>query len=90
MATAFQAEHATEPCRWPTREELTEKLHAARRAAATARDTAEGVTADAVAKVRRHPLRALGAAMIGGAVIGSAAGLFAGFFMRPRRRRWEW
>lgn len=90
MATAL---HAEQPCashKWPTREEIEESVRAARRAMTSARNTAEDVASDAVAKVRRHPLRALGAAMIGGAVIGSAAGLFAGFFMRPRRRRWEW
>ena len=90
MATAVQAEHTCASYKWPTHEEIEERVRAARRAMTSARNTAEDLTADAVAKVRRYPLRSLGAAMIGGAVVGSAAGFFAGFFMRPRRRRWEW
>jgi ElaB/YqjD/DUF883 family membrane-anchored ribosome-binding protein len=84
MATAVQAEHPTE-CRWPTREELTEQLRAARRAVTAARHSAEDFAAETVSTVRHHPLRSLGAAMSAGAVGGAALGLFAGLFMRPRR-----
>jgi hypothetical protein len=90
MATAVHAEQPCASYKWPTREEIEESVRAARRAMTSARNTAETLATDAVAEVRRHPLRAIGAAMIGGAVVGSAAGFFAGFFMRPRRRRWEW
>lgn len=90
MATAVQAEPTTEPCGWPTREEVEETLRAARRAMTSARHSAEDLAADAVSTVRRHPLRSIGAAMFAGAVAGSVVGLGAAFFMRPRRRRWEW
>lgn len=88
MATV-QPERAIEPCGWPTREEVAEKLRAARRVVTTARHSAEDLTADTVSTVRRHPLRSMGAAVMTGAVFGSAFGFFAGFFMRPRRR-WRW
>jgi hypothetical protein len=89
MATPVQAEHATEPCRWPTREEITERMRTAQRAVSTARNTAEDAVADTVSKVRQHPLRAVGAAMVAGAAAGSVLGLCVAWFMRPRRR-WHW
>ena len=89
MATAVQPEQSTEPCRWPTREELEEQFRHARRAVTHARRSAEDLAVGTVSTVRRHPLRSVGAAMMAGALAGSAVGLFAGLFMR-RRRRWGW
>jgi len=90
MATAVQGECSAESFKWPTRDAMEENLRAARRVVTTARHTAEDLAADTVSKVRSHPLRSVGAAMMAGAFVGSAVGLFAGWFMRPRRRRWGW
>jgi hypothetical protein len=90
MATAVQDEHPAAPCRWPTREEVEAKLRDARQAVTSVRHSAEDLAAETASTVRRHPLRSVGAAMLAGAVAGSVVGMGAGFFMRPRRRRWEW
>ena len=90
MATAVQEERPAVACRWPTREEVEEKLRDARRVVTNARHSAEELAAETASTVRDHPLRSLGAAMFTGAVVGSVVGLCAGFFLRPRRRRWEW
>jgi hypothetical protein len=87
MAPAVQPEQSTEPCRWPTREELEEQFRHARRAVTHARRSTGNLAAGTVSTVRRHPLRSVGAVMSAGAVAGSAVGLFVGFFMRRRRRR---
>ena len=89
MATAIQQEQSA-ACPWPKREQVEEKLRDARRAVTNARHSAEDLAADTASTVRRHPLRSVGAAMFAGAVAGSVVGLCAGFFMRPRRRRWQW
>jgi ElaB/YqjD/DUF883 family membrane-anchored ribosome-binding protein len=90
MATAVQQEQSAAPCRWPTREEVEAKLRDTRRVVTNARHSAEELAAETATAVRRHPLRSLGAAMFTGAVVGSLAGLCAGFFLRPRHHRWEW
>lgn len=82
MATTVQSEHASEPCRWPARGELEERLRDARLAVTNARHSAEDLAADAASAVRRHPLRSVGAAMCAGAVAGFAVGFCAGFRMR--------
>jgi hypothetical protein len=79
MATAAQSQRAFEPGRWPIREALAQNLREAPRVATTARHKAEGAVAEVSLNVRRHPLRAVtGAAVLAGAVIGFAAGWFAG------------
>lgn len=89
MATAIQQKQSA-ACRWPTRQEVEETFRDARRAVTHARHSAEDLAAGTASTVRRHPLRSVGAAMFAGAVAGSVVGLCGGFFMRPRRRRWEW
>jgi ferric-dicitrate binding protein FerR (iron transport regulator) len=84
MATVAQPQHASEPCRWPAREELEEKLRDARRVVTNARHSAEDLAADAASTVRRHSLRSISAVMFAGAVAGFAVGFCAGFRMgRP-------
>ena len=89
MATAVQPERSTEPCRWPTREQVEERLRDARRAVTAVRHTAEDAAANTVSTVRRHPLRAVGGAMAAGALAGAFVGACAAWFMRTRRR-WGW
>jgi hypothetical protein len=89
MATATQPEAPPAFGGFPTRETIDEKLQAARRVVNIARETAEDVAADTAQTVRRHPLRALGAAMAAGAVVGAFVGAGAAWLMQPRRR-WPW
>ena len=85
MATANQAERAPEPCRWPTVESLEEKLRGARHTVTTARHVAGDAVTDLVLDIRRHPLRAVGAAAVVGAAAGVLVGFGAGWFARKRR-----
>ena len=85
MATATQAERATEPCRWPTADSLEEKLREARRTVTDARHAVEDAVTEAGLNIRRHPLRAVGAAVVAGAAAGLLVGFGAGWFARKRR-----
>ena len=85
MATATQTAHATEPCRWPTREALEENLREVRRVATTARHAAEDTVAEAALNVRRHPLRAVAGAVLVAGIAGTLIGFGAGWFARTRR-----
>jgi hypothetical protein len=67
---------------WQSVESTRENLRDARRKLTAARHATEDFAADAALKVRRNPLRAVGCAMITGAVVGSLAGFGIG-----RRRR---
>lgn len=88
MATAIRSgvikESPSEPCAWPTFESLEESVRGARRAVVGARHAAEDVAADAVLKIRRHPLKAIGIAMAAGVVVGSVVGAGFGWFARLR------
>jgi hypothetical protein len=85
MATAIRSGVMTEspgdPYAWPTFEGV-EKVPEARCTAGAARHAAEHVAAAAVLKVRRNPLRAVGVAIIAGAVAGSLMGFGLGWFAR--------
>ena len=85
MATVNHAEPSTEPCRWPTMEAVEENVRQARRVVNTARHAAEDAVTEAALKVRRHPLQAVGAAVVVGAVTGALIGFGAGWFARRRR-----
>lgn len=86
MATAIRsgvmAESPSEPCAWPTFESIGEGVRDARRAAVAARHVAEDLADDAVLRIRKHPLRAVGIAMAAGAVAGSVAGFSLGWLAR--------
>jgi ElaB/YqjD/DUF883 family membrane-anchored ribosome-binding protein len=74
----------TEPCRWPTIESVEENLRQAREAVNTARHAAEDAMGEATQDIRRHPLRAVGAAAIAGLFAGAFVGFGAGWFARKR------
>jgi ElaB/YqjD/DUF883 family membrane-anchored ribosome-binding protein len=63
---------------------MQESAREARRAVAAARHAADDLAADAVARVRSHPLRATGIAVVTGAVLGSCIGFGFGWFARNR------
>ena len=84
MPTANHAERVTEPCRWPTMDAVEENLRQARRVVTTARHAAEDAVTEAALNIRRHPLQAVGAAVVAGAVAGALAGFSAGWFARRR------
>jgi ElaB/YqjD/DUF883 family membrane-anchored ribosome-binding protein len=73
-----------EPCAWPVFESVKENVRGAQRAIGAARQATEPFAADAVLKVRRHPLRAVGIATIAGAIAGSLVGFGFGWFARTR------
>lgn len=84
MAATIQAERTTEPRTWPTIESVEENLRQARRAVNTARHAAEDAASEAALKIRRHPLRAVGAAVTFGMIVGGLVGLGAAAFWRRR------
>jgi ElaB/YqjD/DUF883 family membrane-anchored ribosome-binding protein len=84
MATVTGAERTTEPCRWPAGQAFEENLREARRAVATVRHAAEDAAVDAELRIRRHPFRAVGAAVVVGAVGGALVGFGAGWLARTR------
>jgi hypothetical protein len=84
MANMGQAKHASQCCRWPTREALEAQLRVARRMVATMRDRAEHFASGIFPAFRRHPVRAVAAGMTAGAAGGGAIGLAAGLFLRSR------
>ena len=85
MATATQSERATEPRHWPTIESVEENLREARRVVDIARHVAGDAVAETELHIRRHPLHAVGAAVVVGAVIGGLLGFGAGWLARTRR-----
>jgi ElaB/YqjD/DUF883 family membrane-anchored ribosome-binding protein len=85
MATVTDAERTTEACRWPAAHAFEENLREARRAVTTVRHAAEDAIAEGELKIRRHPLRAVGAAVVAGAVGGALVGFGAGWFALRRR-----
>lgn len=85
MATANRLERATETCEWPGVEAIEENLRDVRRAATAARHAAEDTVAETALQIRRHPLRAVGAALVGGVGVGALAGFGAGWIARARR-----
>jgi hypothetical protein len=84
MATV-QAERATEPGRWPTREALQENLREVRRVATTARDAAEDAVGEAALNISRHPLRAVAGVAVVAGFAGLLVGFGAGWWARTRR-----
>jgi ElaB/YqjD/DUF883 family membrane-anchored ribosome-binding protein len=55
------------------------------RAVADVRHTAEDATAAAALKIRRNPLKAVGAAACVGSAIGALLGFSTGWWMKSRR-----
>jgi hypothetical protein len=88
VATAIRlgaiSERLSAPWAWPTLESMRENLRDARRKATAARHATEDFADDAALKVRRHPLRAMGVAMVTGAVVGSLVGPCIAWFGRIR------
>jgi len=88
MATAIRSGVMTEspgdPYAWPTFEPVEEGVSGGCDAVGRVRHIAEDAAADAVKKVRRHPLRAVGVAIVAGAVTGSLAGFVLGRCARMR------
>jgi hypothetical protein len=65
-------------------ESTRQNLRGARRKLTIARHATEDFAADAALKVRRNPLRAVGVAIITGAIVGSLAGFGIGRRGRSR------
>jgi ElaB/YqjD/DUF883 family membrane-anchored ribosome-binding protein len=84
MRTAAEAARTAEPCRWPTIESVEENLRRAREAVNTARHAAKDATGEATQNIRRHPIRAVGAAAIAGLFAGALVGFGAGWCARKR------
>jgi ElaB/YqjD/DUF883 family membrane-anchored ribosome-binding protein len=84
MPTVAQAARTAEPCRWPTSETVEETLRQARQAVNTARHAAEDAIGEATQDIKRHPLRAVGAAAMAGLCAGTLVGFGAGWFARKR------
>jgi hypothetical protein len=88
MATAIRSGVMTEtpgdPCAWPVFESVKDNVRGSQRAIGAARHVTESLAADAVLKVREHPLRAAGIAIVAGAVAGSFVGFGLGWFARTR------
>lgn len=86
MAIAIRSGVMTEspgdPCAWPIFESVKDNVRGAQRAIGAARHATEPLAADAVLKVRQHPLRAVGIAIVAGAVAGSFVGFGLGWFGR--------
>ena len=86
MATVTHAAPTT-ACRWPGMDAIEGNMRQARRVVNAARRGAEDAVADAALHVRRHPLQAVGAAAIVGAITGALVGFGTGWL--TRRSRWE-
>jgi ElaB/YqjD/DUF883 family membrane-anchored ribosome-binding protein len=84
MPTAAQAARTAEPCRWPTIESVEDNLRQARQAVNTARHAAQDAMGEATQNIRRHPLRAVGAAAVVGVVAGALVGFGVGWCARTR------
>jgi len=88
MATAIRSgvmtESPVDPYAWPTFESVKDSVRGAHRAVGAVRHATEPFAADAVLKVRRYPLRAVGIAIVAGAVAGSLVGFGFGWFVRSR------
>jgi ElaB/YqjD/DUF883 family membrane-anchored ribosome-binding protein len=82
---AAVSERATEPCRWPTAESVEESVRQARRVVNATRHAAEDAVSEAALNIRRHPLTAVGAAVVVGAIAGGLIGFGAAWFARNRR-----
>ena len=81
MTTAVQ-ERIEQACQcWPGKDVVEERLRTARRTLADVRHASEDALAEAVVKVRRHPLAAVGGAagigLLAGSVFGFACAYFA-------------
>jgi ElaB/YqjD/DUF883 family membrane-anchored ribosome-binding protein len=68
-----------------TREAIEEARKQVNRAVAEVRHTAEDATAAAALKIRRNPLKSVGAAACVGSAIGALLGVSMGWWMRSRR-----
>ena len=64
---------------------VEENLRQTRRVVNTARHAVEDAVNEAELNIRRHPLQAVGAAVVVGVVVGVAFGFGAGWFSRTRR-----
>lgn len=88
MGTAIRSGPGTtrqgEPCAGPMLHSLESTMHGARHAVAAARHATEDLAADAVSRIRRHPLRVAGAVLVASALAGSLVGFGAGWFARMR------
>ena len=84
MPTVARAARTAEPCRWPTIESVEQDLRQARDAMNTARHAAENAMGKAAQNIKRHPLRAVGAAAMVGVFAGVLVGLGAGWLARKR------
>jgi len=84
MATAIRQgetkDARTEPCAWPTLESVEQAVREARRTVTGARYAAEDLATSASLRVRRHPLAAVGLAVVAGTLFGCVAGFAAGRF----------
>jgi hypothetical protein len=71
--------------RWPAFEALEQNLREARRVAAKTRNAAEDAADEALLTIRRHPVRAVGAAAVAGTFFGAALGFAAWWVFRTRQ-----
>jgi ElaB/YqjD/DUF883 family membrane-anchored ribosome-binding protein len=84
MPTVAEAARPAEWRRWPTIESVEENLRQARQAVDTARHAAEDAIGEATQDIRRHPLRAVGAAAIAGLCAGALVGFGVGWVAQKR------
>lgn len=88
MAIAIRSgvmkESPGDPYAWPPFEAMENTVAEARCAADAARHAAERFAGDAAVQVRRHPLRAVGVAVVAGAVAGPLVGFGLGCLARTR------
>jgi hypothetical protein len=88
MATAIRSgvmpESLGGPYAWPTFQSVKDSVREVHRAVGAARQATEPLAAEAVSRVRQYPLRAVGIAMVAGAVAGSLLGFGFGWFARIR------
>jgi hypothetical protein len=66
-------------------ESVEENLRQARRVVNATRHAAEDAATEAALRIRRHPLTAVGAAVVAGAIAGGLIGFGAAWFARSRR-----
>jgi hypothetical protein len=76
------AESPDEPFAWPEFDSIEATIRGAGRAALAARHAAEEFAGSAVLNIRKHPLRAVGMAMMAGVVVGSVTGFACGWLAR--------
>lgn len=80
MTTAVQERIEQARQCWPGKDVVEERLRTARRTLADARHASEDALAEAVVKVRRRPLAAVGGAAGIGLLVGSVFGFACAYF----------